>query len=120
LNWEPPMRRTYFTLTPGVIHQQARQALRGALDWRPYHRSVSVAEVLDLLLLMAATTASLFATSRRFFRFSHETARRAVRANLPAIDRLPAGLVPSLHEVLALSRQDRPQHWTMANDGHHV
>jgi len=114
------MRRTYCTLTPGVIHQHARQALRGALDWRPYHRSVSVAEVLDLLLLMAATTASLFATSRRFFRFSHETARRAVRVNLPAIDRLTAGLVHSLHEVLALSRQDRRRHWTMAIDAHHV
>ena len=114
------MRRTYCTLTPGVIHQHARQALRGALDWRPYHRSVSVAQLLDLLLLMAATTASLFATSRRFFRFSHETARRAVRVNLPAIDRLTAGLVHSLHEVLALSRQDRRRHWMMAIDAHHV
>jgi len=37
-----------------------------------------------LLLLMAASAASLFATVRRFFSFSHQTGSLAVKANLPS------------------------------------
>jgi hypothetical protein len=114
------MRQPHFTITPRTIHHCARQALWGALDWKPYRESVTVAQLLDLLLLMAATTASLFATARRFFRFSHETAARAVRANLPAMEALTAGLVRSLHGVLCFSRQDRRRHWALAIDTHHV
>ena len=55
------MRRLH-VITPGVVHQQARQALHRSLDWKPFHESVTVDQLLDLLLLMAAATASLFAT----------------------------------------------------------
>ncbi len=113
------MRQSHCSLTPGVIHYRARQALAGCLDWKPFGRSVSVSQLLDLLLVMAATTASLFAVARRFFPFSHETARQAVHDNLPDADRLVAGLVHSLHDVAGFSRRDRRRHWPLAIDTHH-
>jgi hypothetical protein len=114
------MRPPYSTITPAVIHQYARQALQRSLDWKPYHDSVSVTQLLDLLLLMAAHTASLFATVRRFFPFSHETASRAVKANLPAMDQLVGGLVQVLHDVASFSAQDRRRRWLLAIDTHYV
>src|SRR5947209_4352560 len=112
------MRPPYSTITPAVIHQHARDALERVLDWKPYHQSVTVADLLNLLLLMAAHTASLFATARRFFAFSHETASRAVKANLPSRERLVAGLVQALDDVACFSRQDRRRRWLLAIDTH--
>jgi hypothetical protein len=114
------MRLSYSTITPGVIHQHAREALESSLDWKPYHQSVTVSHLLDLLLIMGATTASLCATVKRFFGFSHETALRAVKFNLRSMDKLVTGLVKSLHNVLLFSRQDRRRHWTVAIDTHYV
>src|SRR5262245_64753222 len=99
--------RQYHPITPSVVHGRARQALRHVLDWVPFHQSVSVDDVLDLLLLMAASAASLYATVRRFFPFSHQTGSLAVKANLPSrenIDQLTRGLVDALYDVLAFSR----------------
>ena len=112
------MRHHYSSLTPCVIHSHARQVLYDCLDWKPFRRSVSVTELVDLVLFMAATTASLFATVRRFFSFSHETARRAIQANLPDRDRLVAGLIDSLHDVLSFSRLDRRRFWRLGIDIH--
>lgn len=112
------MRRVHSTITPAVVHRQARQALQGCLDWQPYHASVTVQQLLDLLLLMAAHAASLFDTVRRFFPFCHETAARAVKANLPSRDRLVPGLVQGLHNVASFSRQDRRRRWLVAIDIH--
>lgn len=114
------MRPLYSTITPAVIHQQARYALERCLDGKPFHQSVSVTDLLNLLLLMAAHTASLFATVRRFFPFSHETASRAVKANLPSRERLVTGLVQALYEVALFSRQDRRRRWLVAIDTHYV
>jgi hypothetical protein len=114
------MRLSYSTITPGVIHRLAREALESSLDWKPYRQSVTVSHLLDLLLIMGATTASLCATVKRFFRFSHETALRAVKSNLLSMDKLVTGLVKSLHNVLWFSRQDRRRHWTVAIDTHYV
>jgi hypothetical protein len=114
------MRHFHSTITPAVIHREARQALQGRLDWKPFHDSVSVADLLDLLLLMASATASLFATVRRFFGFSHETARRAVHANLPTMDRLVPALVQTLFDVAGFSRSDRRRSWLLAIDTHNV
>jgi hypothetical protein len=114
------MRPPYSTITPAVIHQQARYALQRVLDWQPYHQSVRVADLLNLLLLMAAHTASLFATVRRFFSFSHETASRALKANLPSQQQLGDGLVQALYEVAAFSRHDRRRRWLVALDSHDV
>ena len=110
------MRHFYCNLTPRVIHHHAREALSGCLDWKPFRQSVTVTALLDVLLLMGATTASLFATVRRFFSFSHETAARAIKANLPDEDGLVAGLVGALHDVLGFSRLDRRRHWLLGND----
>jgi hypothetical protein len=69
---------------------------------------------------MASATASLFAIVQRFFDLSHETARQAVKANLPTLDVLQQGLVKALHETAAFSRQDRRRHWLAAIDVHVV
>ena len=114
------MRPLHSTLTPAVVHQQARQALQGVLPWQPFHDSVSVTNLLDLLLLMATHAASLSATVKRFFGFSHETASRAVKANLPAPQDLTDGLVQALFDVLSLSRLDRRRRWQVAIDTHNV
>lgn len=116
------MRHSH-TITAGVIHCQARQALRSSLDWKPFHESVSVNQLLDLLLLMAAATASLFAVSRRFFSFSHQTASLAVKANLPNrqnAEQLTNGLVTALHNVANFSSKDRRRRWLVAIDVHNV
>jgi hypothetical protein len=112
------MRQFYSNLTPRVIHHHAREALSGCLDWKPFRQSVTVTALLDVLLLMGATTASLFATVGRFFSFSHETAARAIKANLPDEDGLVAGLVDALHDVLGFSRLDRRRHWLLGIDIH--
>jgi hypothetical protein len=114
------MRHFHSTITPGVIHREARHALEANLDCKPFHDSVSVADLLDLLLLMAAATASLFAIVRRFFGFSHETARQAVHANLPTMDRLVKALVQTLFDVANFSRADRRRPWLLAIDTHQV
>jgi hypothetical protein len=114
------MRRRYPIVTAAAVHQLARHALADTLKWKPFRRSVPVADLLDALLLMAATARTLFAVVRRYFPFSHETARQALRANLPAAAALTAGLVDSLHHVLAFSRRDRRRRWTVAIDTHHV
>ena len=115
--------RPYHSITPNAVHGRAREALRHVLDWVPFHKSVSVDDLLDLLLLMAACTASLFGTVRRFFSFSHQTGSLAVKANLPGrknIDRLTRGLVNALYDVMALSRQDRWRRWMVAIDVNNV
>jgi hypothetical protein len=114
------MRPFHSTITPAVIHSHARTLLRNALPWKPHGKAVSVADVLDLLLLMAATTASLFAVAQRFFAFSHQTASQAVLANLPAMDRLVQGLVHALYDAAAFSRSDRRRRWLVAVDTHYV
>jgi hypothetical protein len=115
--------RHYHPITPSVVHSRTRQALRHVLDWAPFHKSVSVDDLLDLLLLMAASTASLFATVRRFFSFSHQTGSLAVKANLPGrknIDRLTRGLVDALYDVMAFSRKDRRRRWMFAIDVNNI
>lgn len=115
--------RPSHSITPKVVHDRARQALHPVLDWVAFHKSVSVGQLLDLLLLMAASSASLFATVRRFFPFSHQTGSLAVKANLPErknIDRLTRGLVDALHNVLAFSRRDRQRPWMVAIDVNNI
>jgi hypothetical protein len=112
------MRQPY-RITPAVVHGRARQALERSLDWKPFHESVSVNHLLDLLLLMAASTASLFAVVRRFFPFSHQTASLAVKANLPDRERLTSGLVDGLYDVAEFSRQDRRRRWMGGIDVNH-
>jgi hypothetical protein len=115
--------RHYHPITPNVVHGRARQALRHVLGWTPFHKSVSVDNLLDLLLLMAASAASLFGTVRRFFPFSHQTGSLAVKANLPKrknIDQLTRGLVDGLYDVLGFSSRDRRRPWMAAIDTHNV
>jgi hypothetical protein len=114
------MRQLHSTITPAVVHQHARKILQNVLDWKDFGQSVSVAHLLDLLLRMAASAASLFAIVRRFFPFSHETASRAVKANLPDSAHLVQGLLDALYQTAAFSRQDRRRRWHLACDTHLV
>lgn len=108
------------SISPSVVHHQAHNVLQGVLDWKPFGKLVTVANLLDLLLFMAASATSLFAVAKRFFEFSHETAREAVKANLPNMDRLVQGLLHALYETAAFSRLDRRRHWLLAIDTHYV
>lgn len=109
------MRRRHCTITPSAVRSTAREALQAALPWRPYGRLVTVARLLGLLLLAAAVRRSLFALAGRFG-FSHETARKAVGANLPELDALTAGLVDAL--FLFRCRAWRRRTWDVAIDLH--
>lgn len=113
------MRHVHSTITPAIVHHHACDVLQGVLPWKPFGESVSVADLLDLLLMMAASAASLFAVVQRFFGFSHETASRAVKANLPDSDQLVQGLLQALHDTAQFSRQDRRRRWLMAIDTHY-
>ncbi len=114
------MRPFHSRITPAVVHQDARVLLGRALPWQPFGQCVAVTDLLDLLLFMAASTASLFAVVRRFFAFSHETASRAVHANLPDPARLVQGLLEALYDAASFARLDRRRRWLVAIDTHYV
>lgn len=111
------MRQHHCTITPAVVRSTAQAAFREALPWRAYGRLVSVVKLLDLLLLTASLVSSLSAVVKRFgFGFSHETARKAVAANLPELDPLTEGLLDALYRFgsRALFRRK----WVVAIDEH--
>jgi hypothetical protein len=114
------MRHGYSSISPAVIHQQARDALQHALDWQPYHDSVTVLDLLRLLLLMASRGRSLSATVKRFFEFSHETGSRAIKAQLPPLEKLTDNLVGALQDVPRFTKSDLRRSWQVAIDTHNV
>ncbi len=114
------MRHGYSTITPTVIHQQAQDALKGVLDWQPYHESVTVVELLSLLLLMASRGESLFSIVTRLFDFSHETASRAIKSQLPSLEELTDHLVEALQDVPHFTKSDLRRSWRLAIDTHNV
>src|SRR5947209_19104925 len=106
------MRQRYSTITPAVVRRTAQAVLQQALPWQPYGRLVTVARLLGLLLLVSALRSSLSAIVRRFrFGFSHETARKAVHANLPDCATLTPLLVGALHRLSGRLRRPR---WVVA------
>ena len=110
------MRHSHSNITPASIHQEARDALENSLGFQDYKQSVSVNQLLDLLLFMAASCSSLFATVHRFFPFSHQTASQAVHDNLPSLEQLRDRLVQALFNVALFSRSDRRRAWMLAID----
>src|SRR5947208_16954147 len=107
-----PMRQSHCTITPAVVRCSAQAVLQQALPWKPYGRLVTVARLCGLLLLVAALRSSLSAIVRRFrFGFSHETARTAVRANLPDTPTLTTRLVGALQRLGGGLRRRR---WVVA------
>jgi hypothetical protein len=113
------MHPSYSTLTPRTVHAQARQVLQDALGFQPHGRVVTTNALLDLILLVAATTRTLFAVAKRFA-FSHQSARVALRENLPSHEVLTTRLADALHAVAQFSRRDRRRRWTLAIDTHDV
>ena len=112
------MRQTHCTITPSVVRRTARAALEKALPCQDYGRKVSGRRLLDLLLLVAALGSSLSALVRRFcFGFSHETARQALKANLPGLDQLTEGLLDAFY--LFGARAWRKRTWDVAIDLHY-
>lgn len=111
------MRQPYCTITPAAVRAAARTALQAALPWRGYGRLVTAGRLLDVLLLAAALASSLSAVVRRCrFGFSHETARKAVNANLPDLASLTDGLLDALY--VFGSRLLRRRRWVVAIDEH--
>src|SRR5436190_16230578 len=111
------MRRSYCTITPALVRATAAASLRAALPWRPFPAAVTVAALLDLVLLAAALRASLTAVVRRCrFGFGHATARQALTATRPPPDRLADGLVDARHGFLP--RPWRRRAWDVAIDRH--
>jgi hypothetical protein len=71
-------------INPALLRATARDGLQLVLPWRAVGRRLDPGQLLDLLLLIAALRSSLWAVARRFhFGCSHETARKAVYAQLP-------------------------------------
>lgn len=114
------MRPSYSTITPTAVHHCVRSILRSTLQFQPHKQSVTLDQLLDLLLLVAATSRTLFAIVGRHFDFSHELGRRAIHGNLPTLDVLAERLTDTLHAVAAFSRRDRRRHWSVAIDTHNV
>lgn len=111
------MRHGHCTITPADVRCLARQALARVLPWKGYGRLASADQILDVLLFAAALASSLSAVVRRFgFGFCHETARQAVIANLPDLERLTSGLLDALS--LFGSRPLRRHRWVVAIDEH--
>lgn len=105
------------TLTPAAVRALARDARARALPWHRHGR-VTARALLEVLLLVAALRSSLAAVVRRFrFGFSHETARQALRANLPELARLQDGLADALHAFGG--RPWRRRRWDVALDLHY-
>jgi hypothetical protein len=113
------MRSTYCSITPTTVRTVAHQALATALPWRPYGTRVSVDALLRVILLTAALGSSVWAVVRRCaFGFSHETARRALDANLADLGSLADGLVDALHGFVPRAFRRRPKE--IAIDRHDV
>lgn len=112
--------RHQHSINPKAIHRLARRSMLDQLGFQDFRKSVLASQLVDLLLLMAAHTSSLFATVRRFFSFSHQTATLAVHAYLPSKEVLTQRLVDALYDVAQLSRLDRARNWLVAIDTHLV
>ncbi len=114
------MRRTYSTITPAVVHTLTRSILATTLQFQPHKRSVTLPQLLDLILLIAASARTLHAIATRYLPFSHETARLALHANFTTPEILTQRLADALHAVAAFRRVDRQRLWTVAIDLHYV
>ena len=112
------MRLGYTTITPATVHRLAFSVLESPLGFQTFKRSVTVGQLLDLILLIAATTRTLYAIARHYFDFSHQTAREALEYNLSTHEVLTGQLADALHAVAAFSRRDRRRQWTVAIDTH--
>jgi hypothetical protein len=112
------MRQSYSTITPSLVRSTAHHALQQALPWKRYGRLVTVTRLLDLLVLVATLRSSLSAIVRRFrLGFCHETARQAVAANLPDLQRLQQGLLDALYALATPTLRRR--RWDIAIDQHY-
>jgi hypothetical protein len=78
---EISMRPIYSNIHHHEVCQLANKIMSDCLDLKKYKLSVSPKDLISLLLLMAVSCRSLFSASRRVSS-SHETARKALNANL--------------------------------------
>lgn len=95
------MNQGYYKVMPRTVYAVAKSSLVKVIDWEDFGRKVTVGKLLDLILMCACLRLSLSGACRRHdFGFSHETARKAVNANLPdSHDELLEGY---LNQLLAL------------------
>lgn len=95
------MNQSNYKVTPRTVHAVTKRTLGKVIAWKQFGRKATVGKLLDLILMCACLRLSLSGACRRHdFDFSHETARKAVDANLPdSHDELLEGF---LNEFLAL------------------
>ncbi len=88
------MRPCSSTITPPLVRCATPAALQQALPCKCCRHRLSVTRLLDLLLLVAALSCSLYAIVLRFrFGFTQVTARQALMADLGDLARLQQGLL---------------------------
>jgi hypothetical protein len=100
------------------VRATAAQILRSTLPLKPFGRRATAPQLRRLLLTIAALGVSLSGAVKRFrFPFSHETARQALRQQLPDADSLQDQLGRALGMLLP-RRTLRRRTWLVAIDRH--
>jgi hypothetical protein len=110
------MRRRQHISGLGSVHHRVRELLAHVAAGHDYRDSLTVGDLLDLLILMTTTCRTLSHLARCWLEVSDETARRAVYDQLPDPATLTDGLVNALHHAAEFSRRDRRRAWTVAID----
>jgi putative transposase len=103
------------TITQAEVHDQAHAVLQTCLKFTDYKRTCPATMLVSLLLFGACQVASLAAVCRRLTGVpSDETARKALKANLPDDQELERRLNAAL--VDRLPRALRKRQWPVAID----
>ncbi|AMV24260.1 hypothetical protein VT84_07680 [Gemmata sp. SH-PL17] len=56
-----------------MVHALTRRTLERVLNWTDYKGSATWGQLIDVVLLVAAATQTLFVVATRYFHSSHET-----------------------------------------------
>jgi hypothetical protein len=103
-----------------TVHKDAAELIKEILPWKDFRDSMTIADILRLLLLLSTMNRTLSHIVRFFFIISHETARRAIQSQLKDQAALTQGLVRTLYKAAEFSRRDRRRKWVLAIDENKV
>jgi len=113
------MRPFHTTISPRSVRARCRENLERHLGFQQVGRLFHPRKLIDLVLLVCTLGASLSGIVKRYcFGCSHETARKALKANLPELDVLTQRLRKSLLEEVPDDLFGKA--WDIAIDRHDV
>jgi hypothetical protein len=116
---EGTMRPFHTTISPHSVRARVRENLSRHLEFKQVGRLLHPRRLVDLVFLVCALGGTLSGIVKRYcFGCSHETARKALRANLPHLDTLTQRLRKSLLEEVPDSCFGKA--WDIAIDRHDV